>query len=478
MNTRADNHEKLFSFLKGSTILIISNIFLKAINFFLLPLYTNNLTPSMLGVSDSITTMTGFILPLLTLGLDSAYSAFYFEKNNPDRGKNVYSTLSFVFFMLGIVPLLFLFTCPSISALLFHTKKYSLEVMLSFLTVAINLWFLPYSLEIRLKNRILAFGMVNMIASVSMLMLNILFVSVLKIGELSLILSAMIIGIEQLILFSSIVKSKPKRRDFKLDLLKDMLRFSVPMVPSVIMMWVLSLSDRYVILYFCGEAAVGIYGIGLRFTHLLNVIVNGISTAYTTYAFSSHEDQSAKEQYYYIFNITSIVLLLISFTTGLYGKEIISLMTEKAYLSSYRILRDMMFAQSFYAMSTIISYGIFFEKKSVYSLIAVSFASITNLLLNLALIPKYGIDAAAATTLIGYLIHLTISYYYSERLYPCNYGIKRIGAISFLMYIISLLFLEKAFLIKTFVWIFVLGLVFYLYRNLLYKLISFIRQLT
>ena len=153
-------------------------------------------------------------------------------------------------------------------------------------------------------------------------------------------------------------------------------------------------------------------------------------------------------------------------------------MTEKAYLSSYRILRDMMFAQSFYAMSTIISYGIFFEKKSVYSLIAVSFASITNLLLNLALIPKYGIDAAATTTLIGYLIHLTISYYYSERLYPCNYGIKRIGAISFLMYIISLLFLEKAFLIKTFVWIFVLGLVFYLYRNLLYKLISFIRQLT
>lgn len=478
MNTKDGSQEKLLSFLKGSTILIISNVFLKAINFFLLPLYTNNLTPSMLGVSDSITTMTGFMLPLLTLGLDSAYSAFYFEKDKPDRGKNVYSTLALVFFVLGTIPLLFLFACPSISVLLFHTKEYRLEVMLSFLTVAVNLWVLPYSLELRLKNRILAFGIVNMIASVSMLMFNILFVSVLKLGELSLILSTMIICIEQLVLFSFIVKSKPKRSEFRFDLLKDMLRFSVPMVPSVIMMWVLSLSDRYVILHFCGEAAVGIYGIGLRFTNLLNVIVNGISTAYTTYAFSSHEDESAKKQYYYIFNITAVALLVISFTAGLYGKEIISLMTEKAYLPSYRILRDMMFAQSFYAMSTIISYGIFFEKKSVYSLIAVSFAAITNLLLNLILVPKYGIAAAAVTTLIGYLIHLAISYYYSERLYPCNYGIKRVAFVSILMYVISLFFLEKTFSIKSFIWIFTIGWVLLLYRDLLHRLVSFIRRLT
>lgn len=478
MNTKDGSQERLLSFLKGSTILIISNVFLKAINFFLLPLYTNNLTPSMLGVSDSITTMTGFMLPLLTLGLDSAYSAFYFEKDKPDRGKNVYSTLALVFFVLGTIPLLLLFACPSISVLLFHTKKYRLEVMLSFLTVAVNLWFLPYSLELRLKNRILAFGIVNMIASVSMLMFNILFVSVLKLGELSLILSTMIICIEQLVLFSFIVKSKPKRSEFRFDLLKDMLRFSVPIVPSVIMMWVLSLSDRYVILHFCGEAAVGIYGIGLRFTNLLNVIVNGISTAYTTYAFSSHEDESAKEQYYYIFNITAVALLVISFTAGLYGKEIISLMTEKAYLPSYRILRDMMFAQSFYAMSTIISYGIFFEKKSVYSLIAVSFAAITNLLLNLILVPKYGIAAAAVTTLIGYLIHLAISYYYSERLYPCNYGIKRVAFVSLLMYVISLFFLEKIFSIKSFIWIFTIGWVLLLYRDLLHRLVSFIRRLT
>ena len=72
----ADGNSKLAVFLKGSAILVASNMCLKAINFFLLPLYTAYLTPTMLGVSDSITTFTGFLLPLLTLGLDSAYSAF------------------------------------------------------------------------------------------------------------------------------------------------------------------------------------------------------------------------------------------------------------------------------------------------------------------------------------------------------------------------------------------------------------------
>ena len=71
---------KIGSFIKGSTILVLSNMCLKAINFFLLPLYTDNLTTEMLGVSDSITNLTGILLPLLTMGLDSAFSAFYFAK--------------------------------------------------------------------------------------------------------------------------------------------------------------------------------------------------------------------------------------------------------------------------------------------------------------------------------------------------------------------------------------------------------------
>ena len=42
---------KFGNFIKGSAILVLANMMIKAINFFLLPLYTKYLTPTELGDS-------------------------------------------------------------------------------------------------------------------------------------------------------------------------------------------------------------------------------------------------------------------------------------------------------------------------------------------------------------------------------------------------------------------------------------------
>ena len=68
MSDQIQDRNNLTAFFKGGTILVLSNICLKAISFFLLPLYSNHLTPQMLGVSDTVTSFTGFLLPLLTFG--------------------------------------------------------------------------------------------------------------------------------------------------------------------------------------------------------------------------------------------------------------------------------------------------------------------------------------------------------------------------------------------------------------------------
>ena len=84
---------KQIQFLKGSTILIISNLVIKGINFFLLPLYTKYLTPEALGVSDTIVSLTSMIFPLLVMGLDSAFSAFYFDERSEEHQKRVFNTI-------------------------------------------------------------------------------------------------------------------------------------------------------------------------------------------------------------------------------------------------------------------------------------------------------------------------------------------------------------------------------------------------
>ena len=53
-------------------------------------------------------------------------------------------------------------------------------------------------------------------------------------------------------------------------------------------------------------------------------------------------------------------------------------------------------------------------------------------------IPQYGMTAAAATTLIGYIVIAVITYHFSEKFYPCDYGIVRVVINMAVMYVISI----------------------------------------
>ena len=69
----------LRALVQGTIVLAISNVVLKALNFFLLPLYTSYLTPAELGMNDTITNFTSLIYTILVLSFDGAYSAFYYD---------------------------------------------------------------------------------------------------------------------------------------------------------------------------------------------------------------------------------------------------------------------------------------------------------------------------------------------------------------------------------------------------------------
>lgn len=468
---------KVQLFVQGSIVLVVSNICIKAINFLLLPLYTKSLTPSMIGVSDSITTFTGVLLPMLALGLDSAYSAFYFDQYDINRDRKVFSTLGITFILLGAVPLILCMFSKQLSLFMFRTCEYHMEIKVALIGVTLNLWYLPFSLELRLKNKMGEFGVVSIISSLSMVVLNILFVIVLKLKEMSLVLSAAIAAGGQLVLYALFVRDRPQKKFFEYDLLRKMFRFAVPLIPTVLMAWVLSLSDKYILLYYYGDATVGLYGIGTRFVNLLNVVINGVTTAYTTFAFGSKDDEDAHIKYYYVFNTIAMLLLIFSFTISMFSKEIIAIMTDRLFYSSYVIIRDMMFGQVFYAMSAIVSYGVIFRKKSIYSLISVSAGAITNLLLNMIFIPRYGLIAAAMTTLIGYVVNFVVCYYFSEKYYPCNYGMKKVMVSCAFAYVISMITLEVPILLRIGLWIFCVIVGILLYIDVIKIIVRFVKNI-
>lgn len=468
--------KNLKEFAQGSGILVLSNIVLKAIQFFLLPLYTQYLSPTELGISDSITSFTAFLFPLLVMAFDSAFSAFYYEQGEKQSEKVFNTTLFFLLFQ-SLIPILLSFTSGFISKILFGSIRYSLGVKLALFAVSINLFYLPFALLTRMQNRMKTFAIINVMSSLAMICSNVFFVSVLKWGYASMLMSTFLVNILQVILYLMTCKIRITKKYSNKRLFSKMLHYALPFIPMTVSTWILNMSDRYMLLYFSGESQVGIYGIGGRFVTIINVVISGITTAYASFAFKSFRDENAKEMFSDIVNVIFVFLAGICTTVSLFGKEIIILMTTEEYYETYLFLPELMFSQLAYALYTFIGYGIAFKKESKYFFYSVTAGAVINVILNIVLLPSFGARGAALTTLTGMICMFYIGSYFSQKLYPCDYALGKINIVFFLLFVICKLCSETAIIIKVIVFLAAAVSTLIIYRKKIYSVIQvFLRK--
>ena len=458
---------KISALVSGSIVLIISNLAVKAANFLFLPLYTKYLTNSDLGISDLITNLSAFVFPILVWGFDSAFSAFYYDEDSDKYRTEVFNTVSFFLMLTSIVTLVFIIGSRQVSLGLFHVTDYYPAVILSFLSIALNLWYLPYALYLRMNNRMLPYAIITGISSIVILISNVLLVAVLRMGHMSLIISTLTAHAVMLLLYYIFSGIRPSVKYVNISLLKKMLRYATPLVPLTVLAWILSLSDRYIINYFLGEAEVGIYGIAARFVSLLNIVTSAFSVSYTTFAYASKNDANAKEQYIRVLDTVFSIMAILCWTVCVFGKDIVRIMTTEPYYPAYELLPSLLFGQAFYIVSTIVGYGIAFTKKSKFYLLSTSAGALLNIVLNILFIPVMGVKAAAFTTFLGYFTVMILNYYIAGRLYPCKYHMGKIVVSAVGLYTISIFIQGKSILLRAIIYILCLSALVFAYKDVI-----------
>ena len=426
----------LKDFVKSSAVLTVANVVLKAMNFFLLPLYTKFLTPADIGISDSVTNLMSFIYPILVLGFDSAFSAFYFDKEDTLRCRKVYRIVRQVTMISSACMIIVLALSGQISTWLFGTDAYRIAVIIAAFTVVFELWTVPDALDVRMENRMAIYGLITVVTSAVMLGSNILLIAVLRKGYISLIISACLANFIRMVMFRVAAGRKDKTA-FDGELFREMLKYALPLVPMVAVSWVLTLSDRYILLYFWNEDVVGLYGVAQRFANMLNIVISSVALAFTTFAFANVEGDDAKEKYRQVLNYVFIVLQAIVLVVATFARPIINIMTKPAFHDSYVLVQPLMYGQLLYCISTIIRYGFAYTRKSYLNLIPTGVAATLNVILNFILIPKYGAFAATMTTLVSYLVMTILVETLSNKVYPCKYDIGKIFAVMVVGYVLS-----------------------------------------
>lgn len=219
-----------------------------------------------------------------------------------------------------------------------------------------------------------------------------------------------------------------------LSLVKEMARYSFPLVIGNLAAWVLSLSDRYILEFFRGSIEVGLYSVSYNISQksimLLSTLFKLASDPISVHIWEKEGKEKGKE---YVSKITRYYLIAcIPAVVGLsvLSRPIIKIMTGQQYFEGYKIIPFVTLGVLLLGLQQRFQTGFVFYKKTSFITLAIVSAGLLNLFLNFLFIPRYGYFAAAITTLVSYAFLLCLMIILSRRLFTWKFPFKSLAKVT------------------------------------------------
>lgn len=392
-----NKYKKLMS---DTVLFTVSNFASKALVFLLLPLYTNVLSTEEYAIADLITTTINLILPIFTLSITEAVLRFAFDKNV--KKNEVLSTA--LLFIIGSTIFLIAFK-PIISHISFlkSLNSYWWFFVISYFSIAFQNVFSFFS---RGCDKTKVFAISGIIHTVVLLTGNILFMVVFKWGLngylLSMILSYIVTSFYIVIrgpFISELINVHLNKA-----LIKDMLKYSIPMIPTIIAWWFMQTSDKYMVIWKLGLGESGVYSVAYKIPSILTIVSSLFTQAWQISAISNYGEKDNSNfvgtvyKYYHMISILSCAALI----TG--SKILGRVLYQKEYFVAWKCVPILLIAYVFSGLSGFLASIFTASKKTNYLFVSTSVGALLNIGLNLVFIDWLGLQGAAYTTLIGFFV--------------------------------------------------------------------------
>lgn len=436
--------------LKNTIIIFIGKISTQFLSFLLLPLYTSYLSASNYGYVDLIITYVSLFVPIITLEQEMATFRFLVDSRNDElKTKKIISSA-----VLSSSSIIFIFTIICLAILPFLDIKYKYLIVMNVIIISFSNIFLQAA---RGLGKNIEYSIACFIIGLITVISNIVLIVFLKYDAAGMIIStiiANIFGIAYLFiklkLFKYITISSVDK-----ETIKNMTKYSLPLIPNSICWWLINVSDRTLITIFLGTAANGIYSIACKFPSILNSFFSIFSLSWTESASIHINDKDNNVFFSDIINnaikiFTYISVLLISFLPIIF-----SIIIKKEYVNSYNYI-PILILGSFFSCIVGIYSAIYIAKKDTKKVAITSFLAATiNVIVNYLFIKKIKLYAAALSTCIAYFAMMVYRGIDIKKTIKIDYNKKTITE-TIILFIITLTVYYKCNKILIAIYIFLL----------------------
>ncbi len=414
--------------LSESAIYGLGGMASQAVSIILVPIYVPVLGRSGYGVVSILTTTLSLSLMAASLALPQAFFRWYLkESETAQQQADVVATTMMLRLVASSVAtvVVLLLASPLIMVLGIEHE------LPAFLVIAPILFFdslnqIPLSL-LRAQRRPLPYVVIAFGRAILGSILIVVGVVVLRLGPLGLVLgSAIAAAIAAAAGVLLLHRSGVLRLRWDPALNRAMLGFSLPLVPAAIAGWTLSLSDRYILQASRGSEVVGVYSLG----YTIGLMINAFAVAPFTLTWGAAYWEMAKQENVrqtFARIMTAFVALasLVALGLSAFGTDAIRLFVPDFEPARY-VVPFSSFAYVLYGVYTIATTGLNLESQTRWLPLTLGVAAISNVLLNLLLIPPFGYMGAAYATLASYAILALLSGAVSQRFYPVPWDYPRV----------------------------------------------------
>jgi len=441
-------------FIKNYSIYTFGRILGVFSSLVLLPLFTKKIPQEEFGIIGLLWLVQPILTRLINLGVDVSVGLKFFKLKHAELSNYLFNALLVTFSLSIVVWILLYFNIhwvqwvldKSMTSLLFNFLYISIvssmlcTMMLSFMQLSGQAWqnVIFTVLPPVIISTITYYLIIYVEPSYSSYIIG------MGIGN-------GIFGIIAIIYFFrkySIKYFKPSK-----TIIKKLLKLGVPVLPGTLAALILAAGDRYIIKYFLGLEAVAIYVYGYRFSEyiLISIFQPFQKTIYPILMEKAAQSFNDAVAYSKILNGNAIIFIsIIVAVTIVPFKDIMFFLSKDAYNLSFTIFLISLIGILVNNMSNI--YSILFNhlERTDLNMAMGVICAFLNVGLNIWLIPKYGIIAAAFTTVISFLFVFMLSIYLLNRFVKNKLNSLKIlkGLIPIISYIIIIYFIENGFMVN------------------------------
>lgn len=408
--------------IKHGIIFGLTSSIQSALSFILLPLYTTYLSLEEFGNYNMLLVWAGALNTVFGLGASSALGRYYYEEKDAGNEKEVVSASMWISCMGGLLLMvLSILLAAPISTHYFHDETLRLPIIVCVIANALSYPTTTLTLLLRYKKQSVVYLVFTLISLLLNFSITIILLSNFQAGIISPFVGQ---SVTQIFLFLALGWNQRENLTFKVPkrLYSIIFLFGMQIILNAFLSYIYECSDKMVMKEMLSVEDVGIYSLSNRIGSVFKILIYMPFVLIWTPLRMEYKDSPDNKSfickinsYYTIFGCLFIVLCMV------WGYDVLKvLFPQEEYAVSLVLYPVCLLAFLCFGYSSIYDFGIYINNKLYYQSIICIITLIFNVVMNVWLLPVYGVTASAYIFLATYVLTATLLLIISNRYYELS----------------------------------------------------------